>query len=121
MMAMKMESEGSQNNTAEDGDSEDEEGQCSASDEGGGRQGVIPRFVFTASRPKKPGSDRHGANDTNRHVSLEVEFASSVGRTNSAVPRLYIKRWLLGLCFFKDCPMMDVIFPWPSTLMAIVP
>ncbi|KAI1759346.1 hypothetical protein GGR53DRAFT_150800 [Hypoxylon sp. FL1150] len=51
--------------------------------------------------------------DTYRHVSLEVdaEFAER------APPRLYIRRWLNGLCFFDGQPQRDVLFPWPAALL----
>ncbi|KAH8797666.1 hypothetical protein F5884DRAFT_825552 [Xylogone sp. PMI_703] len=75
-------------------------------------------FVFTASRPKKPRSKQHDANDIDRHVSLEVRYA---GLMSNRVPRLYVKRWVLGMCFFRGCPRMDVSFPWLPDLKAIDP
>ncbi|KAH9203981.1 hypothetical protein DL95DRAFT_499205 [Leptodontidium sp. 2 PMI_412] len=102
-----------------DVDTEDKESQDSSSDESDRRQRVLPAFVFTASRPKKPRSGQHDANDIDRHVSLEVECAGLTRQINGCVPRLYIKRWLLGLCFFWGYPRMDVIFPWPPALDAI--
>jgi Heterokaryon incompatibility protein (HET) len=97
----------------------DEGSPKSASDESERRQRVSPTFAFTASRPKDPGSNGHDANDIDRHVSLEVDYTSF--DVCDRVPLLYIKRWLPGLCFFKDHPRVDVLFPWPPSIEAIVP
>ncbi|CAM6002306.1 unnamed protein product [Sphagnum balticum] len=60
--------EGTRDEESEDVDTEDEESQDSASDESDQRQRVLPAFVFTASRPKKPRSDQHDPNDIDRHA-----------------------------------------------------
>ncbi|RYP61455.1 hypothetical protein DL770_009779 [Monosporascus sp. CRB-9-2] len=45
-----------------------------------------PAFVFTSSQPKKPASGGHDANDTDRHVSLEVEFWPRTRQTGNGFP-----------------------------------
>ncbi|GAP85934.1 putative HET-domain-containing protein [Rosellinia necatrix] len=35
-----------------------------------------------------------------------------------ALPKLYIKRWLNGLCFCGPCPQQPVLFPFPPDLLA---
>ncbi|KAK1948694.1 hypothetical protein LY78DRAFT_595348, partial [Colletotrichum sublineola] len=35
------------------------------------------------------------------------------------LPYLYTTRGLLRWCFFSGCPRMDVVFPWPSTLLGL--
>ncbi|OTA65215.1 hypothetical protein K449DRAFT_463340 [Hypoxylon sp. EC38] len=76
-------------------------------------------FVFTSSQPKEAGTDGCYVNDTDRHVSLEVRLARNPADYN--IPCLYIKRWLLGLCFFEGYPRTEVIFPWPQALMDMKP
>ncbi|KAF4996964.1 hypothetical protein FGRMN_4182 [Fusarium graminum] len=71
-------------------------------------------FAFTASKPLNRGSGKHGTNDLNRHVSLEVSWPSLWDQSLDEHPQLFLKRWLVGLCFFYDFPTTDVIFPWPS-------
>ncbi|KAI1433632.1 hypothetical protein GGR50DRAFT_667380 [Xylaria sp. CBS 124048] len=36
----------------------------------------------------------------------------------SYLPRLYIKRWINGLCFYGGCQQQEVLFPWPPDLLA---
>ena len=84
--------------------------------EGTPQQDVHGGFVFTASRPRVFRVDVHDMNDLDHHVSLEVE-CQLPGRTSKRLPRLYTKRWILGLCFFKGWPRMHVIFPWPIELL----
>ncbi|KAK2601579.1 hypothetical protein QQS21_004897 [Conoideocrella luteorostrata] len=74
-------------------------------------------FVFTSSRPESQPSDRHDANDLDRHVSLVVRREGSVREKGSDVPRLYIDRWILGLSFFEGCARIPVVFPWPPGLV----
>ncbi|KAI0544138.1 hypothetical protein F4679DRAFT_58538 [Xylaria curta] len=74
------------------------------------------RFIFTSSWPKDSDPEGHEANDTDRHVSLEVELKSGTGQHQ---PHLYTKRWVSGICFFVGCPRMDVVFPWPPALKNI--
>ncbi|KEY75049.1 hypothetical protein S7711_09656 [Stachybotrys chartarum IBT 7711] len=81
-------------------------------------------FVFTASRPEDAQSQEYDANDLDRHVSLEVQlegFYHGICHNGSygQIPKLRIKRWLPGMCFFKGCPRLPVIFPWPSNLKVI--
>ncbi|KAI6080514.1 hypothetical protein F4821DRAFT_251367 [Hypoxylon rubiginosum] len=78
-----------------------------------------PAFAFTSSQPKEFGTDGCYVNDTNRHVSLEVQLAKNLA--NDRIPYLHTKRWLLGLCFFKGDSREEVIFPWPQALMDIKP
>ncbi|KAG4221990.1 hypothetical protein PC116_g29534 [Phytophthora cactorum] len=58
-----------------------------------------------------------------KHVSLEVDIEwhrrdrSSGGRSPYAPPKLYIKRWLNGLCFFEGFGAEQVLFPWHPTLL----
>ncbi|KAI1341482.1 hypothetical protein F5Y15DRAFT_406490 [Xylariaceae sp. FL0016] len=33
-------------------------------------------------------------------------------------PKLFIRRWINGLCFFDDAPQRPVLFPWPPALLA---
>ncbi|KAI8632531.1 hypothetical protein F5Y19DRAFT_366992 [Xylariaceae sp. FL1651] len=86
-------------------------------------------YVFTSIRPAKqhaPPSDVH------KHVSLEVKVewhdreegddeTSKRAEERGAekrLPKLYIKRWLNGLCFFGRHPQRPVLFPWPPELLA---
>ncbi|CAJ2501590.1 Uu.00g044430.m01.CDS01 [Anthostomella pinea] len=75
-------------------------------------------YVFTAARPAKGG--RLG--DIPKHVSLEVRVEwpteGGDGAGQNAQPKLYIKRWLNGLCFFDGYPQRPVLFPWPPALLS---
>ncbi|KAK4235922.1 hypothetical protein C8A03DRAFT_46014 [Achaetomium macrosporum] len=82
-------------------------------------QQEVPSFVFTASRPKQPNSRTVGTNDIDHHVSLEVRFTDL--DVEHRVPRLYVRRWLSGLCLFNGCPRNEVIFPWPPSVETIIP
>ncbi|OTB02101.1 hypothetical protein M426DRAFT_322927 [Hypoxylon sp. CI-4A] len=67
-----------------------------------------------------PGSDDK-PEDMHKHVSLEVDVKwpkqeDFEGRSSS-LPKLYIKRWLNGLCLFKRCPLQSVLFPWHPALL----
>ncbi|KAI5862509.1 hypothetical protein GGS23DRAFT_570549 [Durotheca rogersii] len=75
----------------------------------------LPDYVFTASREKEAGHDRHLPDDVDRHVSLEVDYTVGKGQ----LPLLRTRRWIHGLCFFYGCPRIDVVFPWPSTIKQI--
>lgn len=86
-----------------------------------GDRGSQEAFVFTATSPMKRGHQQHGTNDLDHHVSLEVSWPLSSRQAPSRLPRLYIKRWLLGLCFFYGFTKSDVIFPWPPALQPVVP
>jgi hypothetical protein len=78
-----------------------------------------PAFVFTSARQSDPGSQIHDANDINHHVSLEVKLEEPLGSSN--IPRLRVYGWLLGICFFDECPRIRVVFPWPRALQAVEP
>lgn len=59
---------------------------------------------------------------TEKHVSLEVDIEwqrrdRSEGRSSCTPPKLYIKRWLNGLCFFEGAHTGQVLFPWHPTLL----
>ncbi|KAI0914729.1 heterokaryon incompatibility protein-domain-containing protein [Ustulina deusta] len=89
-------------------------------------------YVFTAVRPAK---ERFG--ELPKHVSLEVDLewperksehkheldkSSSQAREERShepgLPKLYIKRWLNGLCFRVPHLQQPVLFPWPADLLA---
>lgn len=91
----------------------------SAYDWHAGEQSVPPTFAFTSSRPRKPKSRVLDSNDIDHYVSLEVEFTGIDAEYNA--PRLYIRRWISGLCFFKGHPRSDVIFPWLPSVENIIP
>ncbi|GAW23346.1 hypothetical protein ANO14919_129020 [Xylariales sp. No.14919] len=74
-----------------------------------------PGFVFTSSRTRNPNSEAQ-ANDTDRHISLEVNLRPGTGRTGRGPPHLYVKHWVSGICFFVGRPWKQVVFPWPSVL-----
>lgn len=78
-------------------------------------------FVFTASRPKDDGSKEFDLNDIDRHVSFEVTVDGFISGRSGWLPSLRIRRWLPGMCFFKDVPRGDVMFPWPRELEGITP
>ncbi|KAI5920018.1 heterokaryon incompatibility protein-domain-containing protein [Camillea tinctor] len=76
-----------------------------------------PRYVFTSTRPAKKGP----ISDIHKHVSLEVdvEWPKSASKEDrNALPKLYIKRWRNGLCFFEGYPTRPVLFPYPPELLA---
>lgn len=89
---------------------------CSRED-GIGASTPPDEFVFTSMWPGHPGSETHDFNDIDRHVSVEVDLEEPRG--GSAMPFLHVRRWLHGMCFFRDCPRIDVIFPWPRALQEI--
>ncbi|KAI0175633.1 hypothetical protein GGR52DRAFT_589431 [Hypoxylon sp. FL1284] len=78
---------------------------------------AVASYAFTCARPAAGRSGAALSPDASyRHVSLEVdaEFAPARDR---APPRLYVRRWLNGLCFFEGAPPRDVLFPWPAALL----
>ncbi|KFH40309.1 hypothetical protein ACRE_090290 [Hapsidospora chrysogenum ATCC 11550] len=75
-------------------------------------------FAFTSAWQREVGSQKHDANDIDRHVSLEVVNGTLKSR---GVPQLRVRRWLLGMCFFDGCPRIEVTFPWPRALEGIEP
>lgn len=72
-------------------------------------------FAFTSMRQSHPGSQTHDANDIDCHVSLRVTIENPQG---GGVPELRICNWLRGICFFEDCPLTQVILPWPQSLLS---
>ncbi|KAK8119654.1 uncharacterized protein PG998_004280 [Apiospora kogelbergensis] len=89
------------------------------SDEDEGVQWPPPAFVFTSAWSRVQGSEAHEPNDIDRHVSLEVDLEQP--RLSTGVPHLRVRTWRLGMCFFKDCPCIEVVFPWPRALRDIKP
>ncbi|KAK0721750.1 hypothetical protein B0T26DRAFT_192290 [Lasiosphaeria miniovina] len=68
---------------------------------------ALPQTVaFTASRLEGV-TGEFDLNDVARHVSFKV----GVEDQNSRVPRLRIRRWLPGMCFFSGVPRKEVVFP----------
>lgn len=88
-----------------------------------GAQGQVPGFVFTCMEPSEVETDEYDPNDIDRHVSLEVlrEDGDGSSQDHGGMPLLYTHRWLTGLFFSHGCAQDDVIFPWPSELVEIVP
>lgn len=84
-------------------------------------RGAKKEYAFTASRPLKHDSQRQGTNDLDHHLSLEVEWSPSSGQGHCPIPRLHVKRWAAGLCFFYGHVRSDVIFPWPSAFQTVIP
>ncbi|KAI0977549.1 hypothetical protein F4678DRAFT_18303 [Xylaria arbuscula] len=78
-----------------------------------GREQQPTDFAFTSF-----GGREKGKTGTDHHVLLQVECRDLRWQRNSDKPRLYIKRWLPGVCF-RAYPNTDVIFPWPSELETI--
>ncbi|KAJ8129786.1 hypothetical protein O1611_g3844 [Lasiodiplodia mahajangana] len=94
---------------------------------------VPPSYVFTSVRPVKEHA-RFG--EIPKHVSLEVELewpkhdrkptkdseapsqAEQERGSESRLPKLYIKRWLNGLCLWESYAQQAVLFPWPIDLLA---
>ncbi|KAI0842999.1 hypothetical protein F5Y06DRAFT_256630 [Hypoxylon sp. FL0890] len=77
---------------------------------------TVGSYAFTSVRS----AEKRG--DIDRHISLEVEVEwpkqeGSERRSSPAIPKLYIKRWLNGLCFFEGAPLRPVLFPWPAALL----
>ena len=68
-------------------------------------------YVFTSWSAARPDLEKTERN-IDKYVSLEVDV---IGR-GPASPRLEIKRWINGLCFFDGCRPKGVVFPWPVEL-----
>ncbi|KAI1112492.1 heterokaryon incompatibility protein-domain-containing protein [Nemania sp. NC0429] len=104
---------------------------------------VPPTYVFRSIRLAKEQSPRFG--DITKHVSLEVEVEwpkrdrkpegdkdapihiaeggegeETEDTPELGLPKLYIKRWLGGLCFrgSRNTSQQPVLFPWPAELLA---
>ncbi|GAB1319133.1 hypothetical protein MFIFM68171_09343 [Madurella fahalii] len=82
-----------------------------------------PAFAFTASQPEGLGTTESNLKDLDRHVSFEVRVENLESDPNDGyphpTPRLRIRRWLNGLCFFSGHRRAKVIFPWPEDLRMI--
>ncbi|KAI0974564.1 heterokaryon incompatibility protein-domain-containing protein [Xylaria arbuscula] len=90
-----------------------------------------PSYAFTAVRSSK---EQMRFDDLPKHVSLEVDIEwpaehkreqdkghLQVGEERSpelGLPKLYIKRWLNGLCFRGPHSQQPVLLPWPTDLLA---
>lgn len=79
------------------------------------RPNETPEYVFTASRERAAGDDKSHPNDLDRYVSIEVDCDVDTGE----LPFLRSRRWIHGLCFFYECPRIDVVFPWPAAITQI--
>ncbi|KAI0903615.1 heterokaryon incompatibility protein-domain-containing protein [Ustulina deusta] len=71
----------------------------------------VNQFFFTAFAPGRDDSDKFDSNDVDKHVSIEVACGNL-----APLPKLYTKRWVHGLFFFRQCSRQEVVFPWPPTL-----
>ncbi|KAI1821746.1 heterokaryon incompatibility protein-domain-containing protein [Xylaria intraflava] len=60
------------------------------------------------------------AQSQNTDIGLDLRPDTKKRDTEPGLPRLYIKRWLNGLCFWGGCPLREVLFPWPPELLATV-
>lgn len=82
--------------------------------------------MFTSSCPERNAALGQDSNDIDRHVSLEVDVEEEGSEDDDVgndiqLPRLYTKRWVQGLCFFRGCRREEVLFPWPAPLVRIAP
>ncbi|KAI0965047.1 hypothetical protein F4678DRAFT_454006 [Xylaria arbuscula] len=75
-----------------------------------------PGFVFTSSQPKNLNTGNYINNDIDNHVSLEVDRRLNTEHGIDNLPFLYVKRWVLGVCFFVGYGREKVIFPWPRAM-----
>jgi hypothetical protein len=116
-------------------DSKDWEDEVEEKDEKAkGRARSPTSYVFTSVRPAKQHT-RPG--EMPKHVSLEVDVERHERERDSeardgeekpsqaeeraagkGMPKLYIKRWINGLCFSGAHPQQLVLFPWPADLLA---
>ncbi|KAI1356873.1 heterokaryon incompatibility protein-domain-containing protein [Xylaria sp. FL0043] len=90
-------------------------------------------YVFTALRPVK---EQARFDEMPKHVSLEVDLEWTERKCEHkhepdknprpteekqsfepGMPKLYIKRWLNGLCFREPHSQQPVLFPWPADLL----
>ncbi|KAI1157196.1 heterokaryon incompatibility protein-domain-containing protein [Nemania diffusa] len=76
------------------------------------RFGEIPKHVSLEVEPEWPERDRKPRDD--KAPSQKEEERSSAPH----LPKLYIKRWLNGLCFWESHAQQPVLFPWPANLLA---
>ena len=65
-------------------------------------------YFFTASRPVKLDGE------LDKHVSLEVDVR---GFTEGGSPRLFVRRWVDGLCFCAGLQPRKAVLPWPESLV----
>ncbi|CEI68105.1 unnamed protein product [Fusarium venenatum] len=70
-------------------------------------------LAFTAFSARRQNTTKYGANDLDRHVSLEVNLVDSVNGTKPSPPCLKLKSWIHGLCFFENVERTQVLLPWP--------
>ena len=63
-------------------------------------------YIFTSSC-----STTKSFREIDKHVSLKVHWQNT---TKEGLPKLLIKNWLNGLCFFDGYRRRKVVFPWPD-------
>ncbi|KAK1635710.1 hypothetical protein BDP81DRAFT_290625, partial [Colletotrichum phormii] len=75
-------------------------------------------YIFTSSKPMIESSGTLYPNDIDKHVSIEVHGDNLRPKDFSpeSVPKLLIKRWVHGLCFFQKHSRRSVVFPWHPAL-----
>ncbi|KAL8410403.1 hypothetical protein RB596_000188 [Gaeumannomyces avenae] len=79
-----------------------------------GNPGAQPSFIFTSMRPGDDDSSATIAHDTDCYASLGVDMEGA--RAGDDAPRLRIRSWVFGMCFFARCPRVSVVLPWPKAL-----
>ena len=93
-----------------------EEAESETSDESQEWIETAPAYAFTASRAEQAATSQHTPNDVDKHVSIGVDCPDLKRKILlHQLPRLFIKRWATGLCFFTGCPQKDVLFPFPAS------
>ena len=78
-----------------------------------------PSWVFTSTWPERTATPEYDLNDTDRHVSLAVDYMEE--EDGRGRPVLYTKNWVSGLFFFEGYSPKEVLFPWPAPLQGIIP
>ncbi|KAL8337121.1 hypothetical protein RB601_008572 [Gaeumannomyces tritici] len=73
-----------------------------------------PSHVFTSMWPGDDDSSDTIAHDTDCYASLGVDIKEP--QAEDGAPQLRIRSWLFGMCFFKRCPRVPVVLPWPKAL-----
>ena len=71
-------------------------------------------LIFTSwNRTKEKAKEGRYQRSLAKFASLEVELD---GKRPDGIPRLRIRQWINGLCFFRRESMFEVCFPWPGSL-----
>ncbi|RYP05252.1 hypothetical protein DL765_009894 [Monosporascus sp. GIB2] len=68
-----------------------------------------PAFVFTSAWFHDPGSAAYDANNIDHHILLKVALEEPL--VGNGPPRLRVRSWLLGMCFFDKCLHIKMAFP----------